>query len=261
MRFKIKKVGDILTILYILQSSVKVLNRTMIADEFSTTKEDWDLVDEFGSSSKRNAQSSPIGNMSAGDLSTKRSFSHQRSSMSDFTDAVSASADDNTSEYDLIWLDHEIVMIAGVNEPPELQSQDIVQVPLPSYNGRCFEPLIPKPHPKAVVLLESPNTFLIVSREFCNLFGFSVESEICGRAVDVLQGPRTDLSMLVSGITGSALAPTTRSRIILYDRAGRDIELDISFSLFLPVSGDNMLIGDEPLAGCVMELSLVPGGS
>jgi hypothetical protein len=232
----------------------------MIADEFiNTTKEDWDLLEEFGISSKRNSQSSPSGNMSGGDMGmgAKRSFCHQRSSMSDFTDAVFASADDDTSDYDLIMPNCDIVTIAGVSETLQMHAKDIEQMSLPSASGRCFESVIPKPHPKAVVSLEYPYIFLMVSKEFCNLFGLSCENEICGKAINTLQGPGTDCGMLVSAIKDAALESTTRSSVVLYDRAGRDIDLDITFSPFL--SGD--VTGDESPAACVMELSLVPGGS
>jgi hypothetical protein len=167
------------------------------------------------------------------------------------SDEVSASADDNASECDLTIPDSEIVIIAGVSETSQLPVREVG--PSPS-RGRS---VIPKPHPKAVVSLVTPHKLLIVSKEFCNLFGFFVENDLCGRAVRILQGPRTDPSLLLSGIKGAALSSTTRSNVVLYDRAGRDIELDIAFSLFL--SGD--ISGDGSSAGCLMELSLVPGGS
>ncbi len=173
--------------------------------------------------------------------------------MSDLTDEVSMCADDNAPECDINVPCPEIATIAGVSEIPLLHVQELDQAPS-ALSRDCSDSVIPKPHPKAVVSLEPPYKFLIVSKDFCSLFGFSVEDEICGNSVTILQGSRTDPSILVSGIKGAALSSTSRSRIVLYDCNGTDIELDIAFSPLL--SGDESL-----LAGCQLELSLVTGGS
>jgi hypothetical protein len=227
----------------------------MIADEFGTIKEGWDLDDElFGNSSDGDTQSKPGGNATAGDMSAKCSLCHQISSLSDLADEISMPADDNKSECYRMILESEIVSIEGVSEIPQLHSKDIDQVPCCASGVRSIESVIPMPHPKAVVSLVSPYKLIIVSKEFGSLFGYSVENEICDRAVKILQGPRTDPTLLASSIKGAALASTRISSLVLYDRAGRDIELDITFSPFL--SGDA-----AGLVGCLMELSLVPGGS
>ncbi len=172
----------------------------------------------------------------------------QRSSMSDLTDELSASATDvSASECDLKMPYTEIVTIAGVSDIPILHGQEIEEVPPAPLSGRRSTTAAPKQNPKAIVSLVSPHKLLMLSKEFCELFGFSVEGEICGRALKVLHGPRTDPGLLVSAIKNAALASTSCANVILYDRDGTDIELEIKFSPYMS--------GDEALAGCLMELS------
>jgi hypothetical protein len=95
----------------------------------------------------------------------------------------------------------------------------------------------------------SPHKLLIISEEFCELFGYSVSGgEICGRAVKMLQGPRTDPCTLVAGIKSAALASTTSSDMILYTRDGEEVEVRVTFSPYV--------CGDATLAGCLLELEL-----
>ncbi len=194
----------------------------------------------------------PRRNMSVRDMNAKRPgiFKLQlQRSMSDLTDESSASATDvSASECDLKMPYAEIVTIAGVSDIPMLSGQEMEEVPPAPSSGRRSKTAMPKPKPRAVVSLVSPHKLLMLSKDFCELFGFSVESEICGRAVKVLHGPRTDTGLLVSAIKNAAvMVSTTCTNVVLYDREGTDIELEIKFSPYMS--------GDEALAGCLIELS------
>ncbi len=201
---------------------------------------------------RTNASAKPRRNMSVGDMDAKRpgifKLRLQRSSMSDLSDESSAFATDvSASECDLKMPYAEIVTIAGVSDIPILSGQEMEEVPPAPSSGRRPKTARPKPKPRAVVSLVSPHKLLMLSKDFCELFGFSVESEICGRAVKILQGPRTDPDLVVSAIKNAAMASTTCTNVVLYDREGTDIELEIKFSPYMS--------GDEALAGCLMELS------
>jgi hypothetical protein len=65
----------------------------------------------------------------------------------------------------------------------------------------------------------------------------------------ILQGPRTDPVLLVSAIKNTAMASTTISHTVLYDRGGAEIELVIKCSPYMS--------GDEPSTNCLMELSRI----
>jgi hypothetical protein len=193
----------------------------------------------------------PRRNMSVSDMNAKRSGSFklrlQRSSMSDLTDEASASATNvSASECDLKMPYFEIITIAGVSDIPILYGQETEEVPSAPSSVRRSKAETPKSKPKAIVSLVSPHKLLMLSKDFCDLFGFSVESEICGRAVKILQGPRTDSGLLVSAIKNAAMGMTTCTNVVLYDREGADIELEIKFSPYMS--------GDDMLAGCLLEL-------
>jgi PAS domain S-box-containing protein len=191
--------------------------------------------------------------MSVSDMNAKRPafLKLKRSSMSDVTDESSAFANDvSGSECDLKMPYSEIVAIAGVSDIPILHGQEIDEVPpAPSSVRRSKPAMAPKPKPKAIVSLVSPHKLLMLSQDFCELFGYSVESEICGRAVKILHGPRTDPGLLVSAIKNAAMASTTCTNVVLYHRDGNDIEVEIKFSPYMS--------GDGALAGCLMEVSPV----
>ena len=215
----------------------------------------WDeCADEEPYSSDLTPQcAKPRRNMSVSDMNAKRPafLKLKRSSMSDVTDESSASANDvSGSECDLKMPYSEIVAIAGVSDIPLLHGQEIDEVPPAPSSGWRSKTARIKPKPKAVVSLVSPHKLLMLSKDFCELFGFSIdESEICGRAVKILQGPRTDPVMLVAAIKNAAMGSTTCTNMVLYDREGTDMELEVKFSPYMS--------GDEALAGCLMELSPV----
>ena len=187
-------------------------------------------------------------NLSDRDMAAKSTSQLQ---CSDLTDRTFASADDHAFECDLTMPYSEIVTVAGISEIPQLDSNCIDEVPPAPLPGRRSNASAPKPKPTAVVSMVSPHKLLIISEEFCELFGYSgLGDEICGRAVKMLEGPRSDPCILVAGIKSAALASTTISDLILYDRDGEEVELRVTFS---PYVG-----GDATLAGCLLQLERSP---
>ena len=167
--------------------------------------------------------------------------------MSDF-DEVSFNPEYESEECDLKMPYSEIVTTAGVSDIPQLHGFESEELPPAPSMGRLRRKSAPKAKPQAVVSLIAPHKLLIVSEDFCALFGYSVESEICGRAIKILQGPKTDPSVLIPGIKGAALGATTRRSVTLYDRDGKGLELEATLSPYQS--------GDESLAGCLLELRL-----
>ena len=99
---------------------------------------------------------------------------------------------------------------------------------------------------KALVSLTSPHKLLIITKEFCDLFGYSADSEICGRALKTLVGPRTDLSALAAGMQSVAMIEVACYSLALYNRNGEDVKVEVTFSPYMSDS--------ETLAGCLLEL-------
>ncbi len=99
----------------------------------------------------------------------------------------------------------------------------------------------------AILSLHHPHKLLIVTQDFCDLFRYTVDSEICGRALKTLYGPRTDLDVITSSIQGVAMNEATRHTLVLYNRDGEGVQVLARFSPFLSDA--------ETLAGCLLELS------
>ncbi len=87
----------------------------------------------------------------------------------------------------------------------------------------------------------------MVTQDFCSLFRFTIDSEICGRALKTLYGPRTDLDAIALCIQGVAMNEATCHTIVLYNRKGEGVQVEAKFSPFLSDA--------ETLAGCLLELS------
>jgi hypothetical protein len=206
---------------------------------------------------ERDGKSDPCTNQSKlgkhhsnNDMAAKSTSQLQRS-WGDLTDKTSAPADDHACECDLTMPYSEIVTIAGVSDIPQLDLNGIDEVPPAPLRGRRSKIAAPKPKPTAVVSMVSPHKLLIVSEDFCELFRYSVSgAEICGRAVKMLQGPRTDPGIIVAGIKSAALASTTRSDLTLYTGGGEELELRVTFSPYV--------CGDDTLAGCLLEVEPPP---
>ena len=193
----------------------------------------------------------------------KRSFSFQesgpkkgclRSFMSDLTDEVSVTPIEDLGEVDINLPYAEIVTIAGVSDIPilcSLNDEEHDEPPGPGLSKRLrSRRAAPPPAPKAVVSLVAPHKMLIISKDFCDFFGYTVEEEICGRAVKILQGPRTDPTALTSAIKSCATGLTTSKSVVLYGRDGTEVEVEATFA---PYFG-----GEETLAGCLVELKASP---
>ena len=141
----------------------------------------------------------------------------------------------------------ELVYIAGVSDIPSLFCIDDDDGP-PSApmamtsrtESKC------QPNAKALISLASLHRLLIVTKEFCELLGYSVDSEICGRALKMLVGPRTDLSAIASGLQCAAMINVAHRCIGLYNQDGDCMMMEVTFS---PYMSDR-----ETLACCLLEV-------
>jgi hypothetical protein len=173
-----------------------------------------------------------------------------RRSVSDLTDESSGSGTDigAGSDFEFQIPYSEMIVIAGVSDVPELwciQNDD--DPPSAPIGGRGLRNHTQKPNAKVVFSLHSPHKLLIVTQELCDLFGYVVNSQICGRPLATLFGPRTDLSAISSGLQIVATNATARHPVVLYNRDGEALAVVATFSPFLSDA--------ETLAGCLLELS------
>ncbi len=142
----------------------------------------------------------------------------------------------------------ELVTIAGVSNIPDLCKADHdVSPPTAPLMGRARRSVSTTANAKAVISIHSPHQLLIVTKEFRDLFGYTIDSEICGRALRNLYGPRTDLKTVASSIRSVAVLNSTRHSIVLYSRDGEGKVFNATFSPFLSDT--------DTLAGCLLELS------
>ena len=143
----------------------------------------------------------------------------------------------------------ELVTIAGVSDIPELCNfEDEYDLPnAPCVGHTTTISARAKPQACVILSLHHPHKLLIVTQDFCNLFRYTVDSEICGRALKTLYGPRTDLDAIASSIQGAAMNEATCHTLVLYNRDGEGVQVLARFSPFLSDA--------ETLAGCLLELS------
>jgi hypothetical protein len=141
----------------------------------------------------------------------------------------------------------EFVAIAGVSDIPEsYRVEDDDGPPLAPMMAVRRKKSNQLPTAKALVSLASPHRLLIITKEFCDLFGYSADSEICGRALKTLVGPRTDLSALAAGMQSVAMIEVACYNLALYNRNGEDVKVEVTFSPYMSDS--------ETLAGCLLDL-------
>jgi hypothetical protein len=140
----------------------------------------------------------------------------------------------------------ELVTIAGVSNIPDLCQVDH-DVPAAPVKGRAVRSVSATSNAKAVISIHSPHQLLIVTKEFRDLFGYTIDSEICGRALRNLYGPRTDQKTIASSIRSVAMVNSTSHSVVLYSRDGEGSVFNATFSPFLS--------DKDTLAGCLLELS------
>ena len=100
--------------------------------------------------------------------------------------------------------------------------------------------------------MNAPHKLLIVTEGFCELFGYSAaESEICGRDLKVLFGPRTDSAAISLGMKSAAMIEATLFIVALYKRDGDCVQVEATFSPYMSDS--------DTLAGCLLDLRAVVG--
>ena len=188
-------------------------------------------------------------NLSVSDMNGRSGRRLRQSSLSDLTDeSFSSSQTDLASEPEFHFKYCELVTIAGVSDIPDLcPFEEEHELPYAPCAGRTTS-IAPstKPQASVVLSLHYPHKLLIVTQSFCSLFRYTIDSEICGRALKTLYGPRTDPDAIASDIRGVAMNEATRRTIVLYNRDGEGVQVMARFSPFLSDA--------ETLAGCLLEL-------
>jgi hypothetical protein len=192
----------------------------------------------------------PRKNLSVSDMNGRCAHRFRQSSLSDLTDESSfSSQNEPISELEIQMKYCELVTIAGVSDIPELcPLEDKYEPPTAPCAGHSASfSARTKPKASVILSLHHPHKLLMVTQDFCNLFRFTIDSEICGRALKTLYGPRTDLDAIALCIQGVAMNEATCQTIVLYNRDGEGVQVKAKFSPFLSDA--------ETLAGCLLELS------
>ena len=185
--------------------------------------------------------------LSSNDIKGKSGSFLKRSSWSDLTE-VSSNDEDTIIDMEFRLEYCEMVLVAGVSDIPEpfdLRDDHLQVQPCAPLGARKID--VAQSKAKAVVSLLSPYKLLNVTRAFCDLFGYMEDSDICGRSLKTLAGPRTDLAAIYNGLQRSAAIERTQQRIALYGRDGQHVDLEATFSPYLSDA--------ETLSGCLLELA------
>ncbi len=192
----------------------------------------------------------PRRNLSVSDMNAPRGHRLQHSSLSDLTvETFTQSPNEPIHELEFQMKYCEVVTIPGVSDIPDLYSlDDECDLPSAPFGGHTVSfSERSKPQASVVLSLHYPYKLLIVTQDFCDFFRYTVDSEICGRALKTLYGPRTDSSAIESGIHGVAMNDAICNTIVLYNRDGEGVQVKARFSPFMS--------DPETLAGCLLELT------
>ena len=147
----------------------------------------------------------PRRTLSVNDSSGKKKATPLRKSVSDLTAEGSAPSEESAHTNCIIECKLrycEAVAVPGVSDIPQLYGLEEDDAPSAPVAGGSFRnQRKADPTAKAVVSLNAPHKFLIVTHELCELFGYTtVESEICGRDLKTIFGPRTDYAAIETGM-------------------------------------------------------------
>ena len=145
----------------------------------------------------------------------------------------------------------DFVTVAGVSDIPALVTEN-EQEPVGISFTRLADLKNRRSNLRVVVSLLPPHKLLVVTQELCAFFGYldARESEICGRPLHTLFGPRTDQATIESGIQHTAHLVASQHTVVLYNRDGQDVEVAATFSPYLS--------DRDTLAGCLLELAPQP---
>ena len=186
--------------------------------------------------------------LSVNDMNVKRIPNLRRSGTSDLTGE--SSSDDGIGLITCKMRYSELVTVAGVSDIPELFSIALEEFPPYAPIPWARKLSIPKPRAMAIVSLSAPHKLIIVTADFCVLLGYTEQTEICGRALKTIFGPRTDLNTIASGMQSCANIECAGCTAALYNRNGESLDVTMSFSPYLS--------DKETLAGCLLELTPSP---
>jgi hypothetical protein len=104
----------------------------------------------------------------------------------------------------------------------------------------------------AIVSILKPHKILTVSTEFLNATVYN-SSQICGRNINVLFGPKTDVSSLNSAIKNTGCGQSTTIDTVLSTSAGSDLHVTATFSPYHRPS-------DRSLGGCLLQIDCINCG-
>ena len=104
----------------------------------------------------------------------------------------------------------------------------------------------------AIVSLLKPHKILAASNEFLNTVGFT-SSQICGRSISSVFGPRTDTVRIMAAIKNTGHLETTEVNTVLYASNGREVDLCASFSPYFKSS-------EAHLGGCLLQIHFIQSG-
>ena len=101
----------------------------------------------------------------------------------------------------------------------------------------------------AIVSLLKPHTILAVGPDILSLAGFNSE-QMCGRSINVLFGPRTDVASLNAAIKNAGQNESSTIITILSSSTGADLHVTATLSPYHTLS-------DRSIGGCLLQIDCV----
>ena len=101
----------------------------------------------------------------------------------------------------------------------------------------------------AIVSLVKPHKILAISSDISSMAEFTSD-QICGRSINVLCGPRTDVSSLNAAIKNTALGQSSTIDTVLSSSTGADLHVTVTLSPYHRPS-------DRSLGGCLLQIDCI----
>ncbi len=89
----------------------------------------------------------------------------------------------------------------------------------------------------AVISLSEPHKFMSVSDEICALFNFA-HDQIHGHSIEILQGPKTDTTLLSAAIKAAQMGQHCTVPLTIYRRDGSECDVTISCCAHIGEDGE-----------------------
>jgi hypothetical protein len=101
----------------------------------------------------------------------------------------------------------------------------------------------------AIVSLVKPHKILAVASDILSMAEFSSD-QICGRSINVLLGPRTDVASLNVAIKNTGHDQSSTLNTVLSSSTGADLHVTVTFSPYRRAS-------DGSLSGCLLQIDCI----